>query len=191
MLIVNKYRKTTDLIYSFCIKSTKNVEKFYGGESEVNRSKTQREFVVATLIALISIALIIAVYATLLGTYTGDTVTVVSLNGDIKYDDLNSTTAGDWSLTLGNIANGSSWYALFNTSSSGYVGDVNMTWTLQWSNGTAVPSATQTTNNFALTGSTGQVIYASDAGTQGANKDWGQYTTDVGTYQIELTVVTA
>lgn len=191
MLIVNKYRKTTDLIYSFCIKSTKNVEKFYGGEGEVNRSKTQREFVVATLIALISIALIIAVYATLLGTYTGDTVTVVSLNGDIKYDDLNSTTAGDWSLTLGNIANGSSWYALFNTSSSGYVGDVNMTWTLQWSNGTAVPSATQTTNNFALTGSTGQVIYASDAGTQGANKDWGQYTTDVGTYQIELTVVTA
>ena len=191
MLIVSIYRKTTDLIYNFCIKNTKNVEKFYGGEGEVNRSKTQREFVVVTLIALISIALIIAVYATLLGTYTGDTVTVVSLNGDIKYDDLNSTTAGDWSLTLGNIANGSSWYALFNTSSSGYVGDVNMTWTLQWSNGTAVPSATQTTNNFALTGSTGQVIYASDAGTQVANKDWGQYTTDVGTYQIELTVITA
>jgi hypothetical protein len=167
------------------------MEKFYGGEVEVNRSKSQREFVVVTLIALISMALIIAVYATLLGTYTGDTVTVVSLNGDIKYDDLNSTTAGDWSLTLPNIANGSVWYALFNTSSTGYAGDVNMTWTLQWTNGTAVPSATQTTDNFVLTGSTGQVIYASDAGTQGANKDWGQYTTDAGTYQIELTIVTA
>ena len=157
----------------------------------MNRSKSQREFVVVTLIALISIALIITVYATILGTYTGDTVTVVSLNGDIKYDDLNSTTASDWSPTLSNIANGSLWYALFNTSSSGYTGNVNMTWTLQWSNGTAVPSATQTTNNFALIGSAGQVIYASDAGTQVANKDWGQYTTDVGTYQIELTVVTA
>jgi hypothetical protein len=158
----------------------------------VERSKTQREFVVVTLIALIAIAAIITVYATLLATYTGDTVTVVSLNGDIKYDDLNSTTAGDWSLTLGNIANGSVWYALFNTSSSGgYIGNVNMTWTLQWTNGTDVPSATQTTNDFALTGSTGQVIYASDAGTQGANKDWGQYTTVAGAYQIELNVVTA
>jgi hypothetical protein len=157
----------------------------------VERSRTQREFVVVTLIALISIALVIAVYATLLGTFTGDAVTVVSLNGDIKYDDFNSTTAGDWTLTLGNIANGSQWYALFNTSSAGYQGDVNMTWTLQWSNGTAVPGATQTTNNFALTGNAGQVIYASDVGTQGANKNWGQYTTDVGTYQIELEIITA
>jgi hypothetical protein len=191
VLIVNKYRKTTDLIYNFCIKNTKVVEKFYGGEGEVNRSKTQREFVVVTLIALISIALVIAVYATLLGTYTGSTVTVVSLNGEIKYDDLNSTTAGDWALTLGNIANGSTWYALFNTTSGGYNGNVNMTWTLQWSNGTAVPGATQTTNNFALTGSAGQVIYASDTGDQSTNKNWGQYTTDVGTYQIELIVITA
>ncbi len=126
----------------------------------------------------------------MLGTFTGSTVTVVSLNGDIKYDDLNSTTASDWTPTLSNIANGSSWYTLFNTSSTGYTGLVNMTWQLQWSNGTNV-GVSQTTNNFNLTGAIGQVIYASDNGAITSNKNWGASTTSAGTYQIEMTVVTA
>ena len=94
----------------------------------MNKSKAQREFVVVTLIALISIALIIAVYATLLGTYTGGDVGVVTLTGTIYYSEDNST---GWATTLSGIANGSAWYSRFNVTTGGYSGSVDITWWLQ------------------------------------------------------------
>jgi hypothetical protein len=156
----------------------------------VNTTKAQKEFVVVTLVALISVALIIAVYATLLGTFTGDTVTVVSLNGVLKYNQDNSAT---WYTSLSGVANGSSWYVMFNTTSSGYAGLVNITWQLQNNTGTwvDVSGATVSTNNFNLTGNAGQEIYASSDGTQAGNYDWGTETTAAGTYRIKMTVVTA
>lgn len=152
------------------------------------KQKSQRGFVAVTLITLLAIALVIVAYATLLGIFTGGDVGVVSLNGTLKYNTDNSTT---WYSTLSGVANGSSWYVMFNTTSSGYSGAVNITWQLQWSNGTDVSGATVNTNSFSLTGSAGQEIYAATNGLQSGNNDWGTDTTTAGTYRIEMTVVTA
>jgi hypothetical protein len=160
------------------------------------RKRSQKEFVVVTLIALLATASIIVLYGAMLGTFEGGKVTVVALNGTLKYNRTNSATASDWNVTLDNVPIGSSWYALFNTSSTGYQGNVNITWTLQnetstdvWENVT--PSVNQTTNNHYLDGTAGQVIYASTDGNQGTNKDWGASTTSAGTYRIKMTVTTA
>ena len=160
------------------------------------RKRSQREFVVVTLIALLATASIIVLYGAMLGTFEGGKVTVVALNGTLKYNKTNSTTASDWNTTLGNVAIGDPWYALFNTSSTGYQGDVNITWTLQNETSTDVwvdvtPGVNQTTNNYYLDGTAGQVIYASTDGDQGTNRNWGASTTSAGTYRIKMTVITA
>jgi len=160
------------------------------------RKRSQREFVVVTLIALLATASIIVLYGSMLGTFKGGKVTVVTLNGALKYSTTNSTTPSDWNATLSNVQNGTSWYTLFNTSSTGYQGDVNITWTLQQETAPDVwedvpPGVNQTTNNYPLNGAAGQVIYASSDGNQGTNKDWGASTTSAGTYRIEMTVITA
>ena len=153
------------------------------------KHKSQRGFVAVTLITLLALALVVVVYATLLGTFTGGDVGVVTLNGALKYNQDNGTT---WSTTLSGVANGSLWYVMFNTSSSGYAGSVNITWQLQWSNGTDVSGAVQYTNGFSLTGSAGQEIYCSTDGAKSANYDWGTtHTTAAGTYRIEMTAETA
>jgi len=160
------------------------------------RKRSQREFVVVTLIALLATASIIVLYGAMLGTFEGGKVTVVALNGTLKYNETNSATASDWKVTLDNVAIGGSWYALFNTSSTGYQGNVSITWTLQNETSTDIwedvtPGVDQTTNNYYLNGAAGQVIYASGDGDLGTNKDWGASTTSAGTYRIEMTVITA
>jgi hypothetical protein len=162
------------------------VEKFCGGESEVNRSKTQREFVVVTLVALISIALIIAVYATILGTYTGGDVTVVTLSGTIYYSQDNST---GWATTLNNIANGSTWYTRFNVTTGGYSGAVSITWWLQKAGANMTPAVEQTTS-YTLSGGV-EAFYASSNGAQSGNYNWGQNATAADTYRVMMKVVTA
>ena len=152
----------------------------------MNKSKAQREFVVVTLIALISIALIIAVYATLLGTFTGGDVTVVTLNGSIYYSQDNST---GWALTLGDIANGSAWYSRFNVTSGGYPGAVDITWWLQ-KGGTNMTPAVEQTTSYTLSGGV-EAFYASSDGTQGSNYNWGQNATAADTYRVMMRVYTA
>lgn len=159
------------------------------------RQKSQKGFVAVTLITLLALALVIIVYATLLGTFPGGQVQVVTVNGDLKYSTTNSTTPSNWTLTLNNIANGTSWYVMFNTTSGGYIGYVNITWQLQnytgglWQN---VAGAVVNTDNFYLNGSVGQEIYASTDGTQTENYDWGtNKTKQAGNYRIEMTMITA
>ncbi len=156
------------------------------------RQKSQRGFVAITLITLLAIALVIAVYATILGTFQGDQVTVVTLTGHIRYDEANSTTASDWETTLSNIANGSEWYALFNITSGGYAGAVTITWWLQENTGSwqNMTTPVEQTTSDTLSGST-EIIYASGNGDQAGNKDWGASTTSAGTYRIKMKIVTA
>jgi len=162
------------------------VEKFCGGEGEVNRSKTQREFVVVTLIALISIALIMVVYATILGTYTGGDITVVTLSGAIYYSQNNST---GWATTLSNIANGSAWYTRFNVTTGGYSGATSITWWLQ-KGGANMTTPVEQTTSYTLSGGV-EAFYASSDGTQGTNYNWGQNATAADTYRVMMQVVTA
>jgi hypothetical protein len=162
------------------------VEKLYGGEVEVNKSKSQREFVVVTLIALISMALIIAVYATILGTYTGGDVTIVTLSGTIYYSQNNTD---GWATTLSNIANGSDWYSRFNITTGGYSGAVTITWWLQ-KNQVNMTTPVEQTTSYTLSGGV-EAFYASSDGTQGTNYNWGQNATAADTYRVKMQVVTA
>jgi hypothetical protein len=148
----------------------------------VERSRTQREFIVVTLIALISIALVIAVYATLLGTFQGGNVEVVSVQGSVQYSLDNST---GWTTTLSNLPISDPWYTRFDKTADGYTGNVQVTWELY--NSSALVH-TVTTTSFSLNGSQVQQIYASSTGLQPINYNWGQNTTVAETYYVKVTI---
>lgn len=148
----------------------------------MNKSKAQREFVVVTLIALISIALIIAVYATLLGTFQGGNVGVVAVNGEVQYSLDNST---GWSTSISNLPITDPWYTRFNKTATGYTGNVTVTWELYNS---SVVVHTVTTTSFSMNGSIVQQIYASSDGLQATNYNWGQNTSAADTYYVKATI---
>jgi len=153
-------------------------------------------FFAAFLISVAVIASVVIVYAVLIATYYGGNVTVNTATGSVWYDDANSTSKADWTATLGeqgNIGNGSAWYVKLNITTTGYSGNVNITWTLQnetspgvWSN---VPDALQQTNDYSLTGVVGQEIFASSDGNQSTNKNWGIYSNKAGTYRVKAVIV--
>jgi hypothetical protein len=151
------------------------------------KQKSQRGFVAVTLITVLAIALVIVVYATILGTFTGGNVNVVTLRGSLWY---NQTDSAPWQASLNDVENGTAWYVMFNTTSSGYAGLVSITWQLQFTNGTNVGNSVSTTS-FTLTGGSGQEIFASTSGTQTGNTNWGTLTIASGTYRIKMTVQTA
>jgi hypothetical protein len=151
------------------------------------RQKSQKGFVAVTLMTLLAIAMVLVVYASILGTFTGSDVSVVTMSAEVLYC---KNTTGSWTSTLSNIGNGTDWYAIFNTTSTGHAGLVNMTWVLLKSGSPVSPSVNQTTQ-VTLTGDAGQEIYASSNGDNSNTKNWGLNCTTAGTYQIKVTVETA
>jgi len=163
------------------------VEKFYGGEGEVNRSKTQREFVIVTLIALISIALIIAVYASLLATFQGGEVTVGGISANVQYSTTNSTGAS-WSANLYNVTG--SWYTRNNFTST-YQGTVKITWQLEKNTGSWGNVSTPViTTSYTLNGNGSQLVYAGTDGLISSNQDWSSKTSGDGSYRVVVYVET-
>jgi hypothetical protein len=157
------------------------MERRWGQVSK--KGKSQRSFVAVTLITLLALAMVLIVYATILGTFTGGNVEVVSIQGDVYYSLDNST---GWALTLSNLPVNDPWYARFNvTSTDGYSGGVQVTWNLHKGGS----SFHNVTSSFTLSGSA-EAIYASSNGLQAANYDWGQNSTAADTYYVEVTVDT-
>jgi hypothetical protein len=154
------------------------------------KQKSQRGFVAVTLITILAIALVIVAYATILGTFQGGNVTVVTLHAEMWYSVTNSSSAS-WTSTLSDVGNGSQWYSRLNiTAAGGYTGLVNVNWALYFGNNTAVSGATATTSNFDSTGTLGQTIYASSTGNIAGNKNWGAYSTVATSYYVKATVST-
>jgi len=153
----------------------------------MSKQQTHHAFITVAIIIMAAVAASIMVYAYILSTYYGGNVQVVTVQGQVWYCSSNSTSPSDWTATLSNVGNSSAWYAKFNTTSSGYNGAVTMTWTLQeditgtWTD----QSATQSTG-VTLTGSAGQIVYASSDGSQALNKNWGSSTTTAGSYRIKV-----
>jgi hypothetical protein len=147
------------------------------------RQKSQKGFVAVTLITLLAIATVIVVYAALLGTFTGQNVTVVAVKGTVEYSQDNSS---GWATSLIDVPINGSWYARFTTDPGGYTGNVIITWDLY--NTTLV--YTVTTTSFYLDG-TAQNIYASSNGLQSTNYNWDLKTTAAGNYYIKVTIQTA
>jgi len=150
--------------------------------------KAQRTFLAVTMMTVIAITTVFIVYAVVLSTITGGTVTVNSVQGTIYYSETNSTSA-TWTANLGGsgtLGVGQEWFARLNITSSGFSEVVTINWTLYFSNGTAVPSATQNTS-VDLSGSP-EAVYASSGGAITTNKNWGSYTTSAGDYYLKAVI---
>jgi len=157
----------------------------------VNKSKAQREFVVVTLIALISIALIIAVYATLLGTFTGQEVVfgTESFAGEVLYSRGNLTDPSNWTDTLA-VPSGGAWYATLNITNAAYSGEVNVTFQLQEKNGAWADIGSTTNAIIELNGTVGEGVYVSSNGLISTNRNWLSDCTDGKSYRVIATVET-
>ena len=155
--------------------------------------KSQRGFVAVTLITLLAIALVLVVYATLLGTFTGKEVVYgATLDGEVLYSTTNQEGAGNWTDKL-NITTGTAWYALLNiTSTSGYVGQVNATFQLQEKqDGIYTDTGSTTVATITLNGTAGERVYVTNDGSgPTGNRDWQPICTAGHSYRVEATVET-
>lgn len=155
------------------------------------RQKAQKGFVAVTLITILAIGLVLIVYATLLGVFTGQEVVYgAGLDGEVLYSRGNQQAASNWTDTL-EVPSGGDWYALLNiTSTDGYIGNVNVTFQLQFQqNSTNVGSPTVA--SIKVNGTAGERIYVnSDGSGPTGNRNWMSDCTAGYSYHIKATVVT-
>jgi len=161
----------------------------------VDKRKSQRAFVGVTLTTVLSIAIVLIVYAAVLGgPYFGGEVSVGGVTGQITYATTNAE-AGPWSNTLEGILTSTTWYAKFVTTGGQYVGPVEITWRLQkmqtqsdWSDAIYVGSSTIT--NIVLDGSAQPIFATSDGLWALGQTDWHtvdpSYTTT--SYRVAVTI---
>ncbi len=155
--------------------------------------KSQRAFAAVTLLTVSSVAIVLVVYAAVIGSMTGGEVMVGgsgSVTGTVYYS-LANNPAGTWTTTLNPATADTSWYARLETSASGYAGPVTITWQLEQKTGTSswAPVGSPVTTAVVLTTSS-QIIYTSGL-SEGTNQDWGAIVVDQGMYRVVVTVENA
>jgi len=152
------------------------------------RQKSQRGFVAVTLITLLAIALVLIVYASILGTIPGGEVTVGGVGGSISYS-LNNDTLATWTGSLNVTGTGISWYARLTTTAGGYAGPVTISWQLQkkQANGTYTNYGSASSTSYTLN-ATVQTIYASTNGLIVTNRDWSQTANVTASYKVVATI---
>jgi len=152
------------------------------------RKGSQKGFVAVTLITILAIALVLIVYATFLGTFTGGEVVYgENLDGQVLYSKGNLTDTGNWTNSFA-VASGSAWYACLNiTSTDGYIGEVTVTFRLQfYQNSTNVGLATVAT--ITLNGTVGERVYVSPTGVITNNRNWQSSCTAGYSYKVQAQV---
>ena len=136
-----------------------------------------------TLVTVLSIVVVVSVYAVLVGTFTGGEVTVGGTGaGNVMYSYDN---ADPWTSTLDNAS--ATWYSRVELATGGYSGAVTITWHLEqetdtniWNN---VPSASASTS-IVLNGSGGNIYATSDGAFGPSNHNWGSNVAGGGTYRV-------
>lgn len=154
------------------------------------KHKSQKGFVAVTVITVLAIALVLMVYATFLGTFTGGEVVYdEGLTAEVLYATNNQTGAGNWSATL-NVTSAGPWYALLNiTSTNGYIGEVNVTFQLQRKVGSNWnDEGTPTYAVLNLNGTAGERVYVSSDGTITTNRNWQGDCASGNSYRVKATV---
>jgi hypothetical protein len=146
------------------------------------QQKSQRTFMTVTLITVVAVSTVFIVYAAVLLTLFGSTVTVTEGGGQVEY----SLDGSTWSTTLDPMINGTYWYARV-TITGASVQDVTIDWQLQVgpSTWTDMGSPTQTTMTLA---EGTNIVYATSNGLASGNRNWGIDTIDAGSYRVEVTV---
>ena len=142
------------------------------------------------MLTIVSIASVVAVYAVLIGTFTGGEVTIGGgATGAVTYSSDQST----WTATLTPASADASWYSKLNINGGQYSGTaVTIDWTLQRKTGDTTWSnvGTNTTTSVSL-GASAQDVYATPTGVSTANRDWGLDVSEQGTYRVVATVNSA
>ena len=148
--------------------------------------KSQNTFLTVTLLTVLAVTTVFLVYAAVLLTLTGNTVTITEGGGSLQYT-LDGASNSSWVFTLPSIINGTVWYARIDITGAS-VQDVTIDWTLQeyivttW---TDIGTPTQTTMTLAAGDNT---VYATTDGMFAGNRNWGLGTTSGGSYRVKATV---
>lgn len=147
--------------------------------------KPQRAFLAVTLMTVLALTAVFMVYAALLATFTGSTVTVTQPGGSIEYNKYGTSNA-TWQSTL-DIVIGTAWYARLNITNSGAQA-VTIKWILLKND---VYNANP--RNSTITLATGSnTLYATDngkcVGNATSNYDWGQLTTAEDIYKVKAEI---
>jgi len=147
--------------------------------------KSQRTFLTVTCITVVAVTTVFLVYAAVLLTLTGTTVTVNEGGGSVQYN-LSNTSNNTWVGTLSPMVNGTYWYARINITNAAAQA-VTIDWTLQENTGSWVDVSTPVTTTIALT--TGDnTVYATTNGLFTGNYNFGLLTTSGGSYRVKATV---
>jgi len=144
-----------------------------------------------TLVTVLSIVAVVSVYAVLIGSFTGDVVTVGGMGSANLLYNADNNEGGSWTSTLSSSGTGVAWYSRLEIATGGYAGQVTITWQLQQENATwiDVPNANQTTS-IVLTGGA-ENVYASGNGVSTGNHDWGAQCLQKGAYRVIVSVESA
>jgi len=147
--------------------------------------KGQRSFLAVTCITVVALTTVFLVYAAVLLTLMGTTVTVNEGGGSLQYN-LSNASNSTWTSSLLPMVNGTYWYARINVTNAA-AQLVTINWTLQEGPGTWVDLSTPV--NTTITLSTGDnTIYATATGVFTGNYNWGNLTKTGGSYRVKATV---
>ena len=164
-----------------------------GGETTNYGGKSRKGLLAVTLVTVLSILLVVGVYAVFLGSFTGGEVTVGGMgSSNLRYS-ADNVDPGTWTATLNSSGAGVAWYSRLEIAAGGYSGPVNMTWHLEkktdattW---TDVSGANASTS-IVLTGNAQTVYATSDGGITG-NHNWGSNVAANGAYRVLVDVESA
>ncbi len=139
--------------------------------------KSQRAFAAVTLMTISSVAVVLVVYAAIIGSMTGGDVLVgssSSVTGTVYYS-LDNNPSGTWYAALSSPQNPTTastpWYSRLVTSASGYSGPVTISWQLERKTATGWDTVGAPVQTVITLTTSSQTIYTSGL-TETTNQDW-------------------
>lgn len=145
--------------------------------------KPQRTFLAVTLLTVVAVTTVFLVYAAVLMTLYGSTVTINETSGSSMQYSLDGST---WSSSLSAINNGTAWYGRVNITNAASQA-VTIQWTLQQNTGSWVDVDSPVTTTITLSTGT-NIVYATASGASSGNYNWGSLTTSGGSYRVKAVV---
>jgi len=149
------------------------------------RPKTQRAFLTVTVITVIAVTSVFLVYAAVLSTLYGSTVTVNQTGGSVEYN-LSNTSNATWVSSLSAFNNGTNWYARMNITGAAAQA-VTINWVIEKNTGTWTQQAIPVNTTITLAAGS-NTIYATTTGVFSGNYNWGLQTLVSGSYRIKTVV---
>lgn len=135
------------------------------------------------MMTVAAVTTVFLVYAAVLMTLYGTTVTVNESTGSLVHYSVDGST---WSTSLNAINNGTIWYSRINITNAA-AQDVTVQWTLQKNTGSWTDQSTPVTTTITLAAGA-NIVYATASGSSSGNYNWGQLTTSSGSYRVKATV---